>query len=806
MDSMRWNRQKSWLADWSRRMIWPAYLSRRTSEPVDLNRRTSKPAYLSRRTSGLADAVDYVLLTAKVVLLLTAAVVMLTAGALMMEKADPVYAEELTPSVYAEEIPPAENKNEYVLVPGDTFDCSDAGMHTSVYIKEPGEYTIKGKSETTRILVESVGVKLYLADGLNLNCGLLADHGLGASPINIGLEEGEKEGQVEIISMKDADIYLEGYLDPAIRKEGTSTQLIFETEDRDHPGTITAKGGRLSAGIGSSDSTINIQPTTGNMVFKSGNIVAYGGASADGYEGGGAGIGSGYCSRVDGITIDGGDIKACGSKESAAIGGGCLGRANNIIINGGTVYADTDAEEAGSTAAIGSGGGSLENFYNVADHIEINGGNVTAVGNGGVCIGAGGGDSPSLYNMKINGGTVIAKGEEGKVCTGIGAAKGGMILSMSIDGGVTTASGSGGAPAIGAYGTGSERQCLNMMINGGTLFASGGGTGKDDVHYDIGMDDQVRVGIIEIAGGSIFADSIKKPEDEKENALHRVEIGFDGMADNGKRVDNAVWSDPGYSYGMNDVWTENGGKVSFWLPDSDVTLNQLTVNKIVYEGSIKCSDTQGTMEISKGSAEEKGKLIIYYENNGGYVGRIHLYNTEHPGEKWFSDSCAVGEEDTITAEMTIGDEYCAQLQIWYFGWLDADKFTKKFTFTKPETDPYTVTSTGTLYNIDWKWKSNSESGEDLVPAAIKASPKTVKKGRKTTVKVTSNSGAKLTVKVSNSKARTALKKKYVKITNGKTAKITFTKKAPKGKYKFKVTSPANGSYKKTTKTITINVK
>ena len=60
----------------------------------------------------------------------------------------------------------------------------------------------------------------------------------------------------------------------------------------------------------------------------------------------------------------------------------------------------------------------------------------------------------------------------------------------------------------------------------------------------------------------------------------------------------------------------------------------------------------------------------------------------------------------------------------------------------------------------------------------------MKKGKKTTVKVTSDSGAKLTAAGKNSKAKKALKKKYVKIKNGKTVKITFTKKAPKGKYTF----------------------
>ena len=62
---------------------------------------------------------------------------------------------------------------------------------------------------------------------------------------------------------------------------------------------------------------------------------------------------------------------------------------------------------------------------------------------------------------------------------------------------------------------------------------------------------------------------------------------------------------------------------------------------------------------------------------------------------------------------------------------------------------------------------------------------------------------RLTVKAKNARAKN---KKYVKISSGKTAKLTFTKKAAKGVYKFTVTSPAKGNYKKTSKTIKIVVK
>ena len=62
------------------------------------------------------------------------------------------------------------------------------------------------------------------------------------------------------------------------------------------------------------------------------------------------------------------------------------------------------------------------------------------------------------------------------------------------------------------------------------------------------------------------------------------------------------------------------------------------------------------------------------------------------------------------------------------------------------------------------------------------------------------------IAVKNSRSKKAKRKKYIKIKNGKTAKIIFGKKAVKGKYTFTVTSPKKGKFRKTTKTIKITVK
>ena len=88
--------------------------------------------------------------------------------------------------------------------------------------------------------------------------------------------------------------------------------------------------------------------------------------------------------------------------------------------------------------------------------------------------------------------------------------------------------------------------------------------------------------------------------------------------------------------------------------------------------------------------------------------------------------------------------------------------------------------------------------EQKVNAKIEAAKKKARFGKKTVIKIFSNAGIKLTVKAKNARAKN---KKFVKIKNGKTAKLTFSKKAVKGKYTFTVTSPDVG-----VKTITVRVK
>ncbi len=113
---------------------------------------------------------------------------------------------------------------------------------------------------------------------------------------------------------------------------------------------------------------------TGDIVINGGTVTATGGRYA-------AGIGGGLSGYYGSIVINGGTVNAYGGQGSAGIGGGYTGMPDSITINGGTVT----ATGGNDTPAIGSG------RYNTTrgGSIAINGGHVTANGNGSDSIGIG---------------------------------------------------------------------------------------------------------------------------------------------------------------------------------------------------------------------------------------------------------------------------------------------------------------------------------------------------------------------------------------------------------------------------------
>ena len=116
----------------------------------------------------------------------------------------------------------------------------------------------------------------------------------------------------------------------------------------------------------------------GNIIIKSGTVIAYGGENA-------AGIGSIQNGGCGNITISGGNITAYGGRCGAGIGCGGDGRCGNITISGGIIT----ARGGMYAAAIGSAQGSTDEG-SICGDITITGGTVTATGgNNAATIGSG---------------------------------------------------------------------------------------------------------------------------------------------------------------------------------------------------------------------------------------------------------------------------------------------------------------------------------------------------------------------------------------------------------------------------------
>lgn len=475
------------------------------------------------------------------------------------------------------------------LKPGQTYDVGKASKNTSVYINKKGDYTLKGTSRYVRVVICCGGVNCYL-DGVNINCGIYSYTGSRASAMNI-VNDG---GVIKLISKAGTKNYFEGYMAPGIRKEGTKTNLVFETENPKKPGTIEAKGGVDNCGIGcviyASAAPWYTEPT-GNITINSGNIIATGGRQS-------AGIGGSLNGSLNGLTINGGDVKAYGNGDGAGIGAGYHGRAENITITGGTVYAQSEYGR-NSAAAIGGGGGSSkENSDCYGKNITISGGNVTAVSQGGGAAIGGGGDSPGK-NITISGGYVKARAE-GKTSAGssaIGAGGGNWRgdASVNITGGYVDAKGGEDTPAIGSGGgTNISHVTVNVNISGGTVIAKKGDKHASNTTHndkDIGAGFNYNDNVdVRITGGSVYADNVQNAKNSNGDKLHRVNVT---CKDIGNRTDidyylaDAVCTN-GYSYGLNDVKLihldeeHRTGMFYPWLPNTN---ERIKTCKLEVQGS-----------------------------------------------------------------------------------------------------------------------------------------------------------------------------------------------------------------------------
>lgn len=505
--------------------------------------------------------------------------------------------------------------------PGDTVDVSNASWNTTVQINKAGEYRLTGKSTNVRVVIkpsEGQAITVKLADGLNIDPSITSNIGVRTSAIEIGES---KDATVKLVSEAGAQTYFGSYLlCPAIRKDGTSTKLVFETEDPGNPGTIAANASysSCSAGIGSvyvlsygsSGTTGNIEINSGRVVAKGGNggagigggcrgsaqnITINGGTvEAEGFNGG-AGIGGGYGRNGKDITINSGDILAVSVDGGAAIGGGkadtvlssSLSRGENIRINGGDVTARADGDQG---AGIGAGGQGL------AQGIRISGGKVDAEASGaGAGIGAGGGKESGATDIYISGGDITAKGgvyAESNISAGIGGNfyqgrddKGAVKPQMNIviSGGIVNATGQIGIGAIHSGDAVYGNVKTNITISGGTITAKGLGLGN---FPDIGYYNNKGC-TTTISGGSVNAERVVKPVDKWGKTVGKTTVAIGGAAD-GTPVASIDLSGSFHAdvpYGTNDVHTI-GNLIYPWINSNNSVTSATDSSGAIYTGKV----------------------------------------------------------------------------------------------------------------------------------------------------------------------------------------------------------------------------
>lgn len=286
-----------------------------------------------------------------------------------------------------------------------------------------------------------------------------------------GLEKNDNTGNGTLIIKDDKN-------DDGTEK--TEEQKKAETESGKGAGSLTATGGTSGAGIGGGFNS------GANNITISGNDTRVTATGKDG----GAGIGGGYAGTADSITISGGTVDATGGSSGAGIGGGGTryyskgGSARKITISGDNTHVTATGGYDGAGIGGGAGGGANGGAGSVSN-VTISGGTVVATGKGSAA-GIGGGadlngiEGGSATDITISGGNVIAIGGKGSDSqsggAGIGGgtdiwgySRGGVGSNITISGGTVNAVGGRNSAGIGG---GDGAGCSDITISGGTVTAS----------------------------------------------------------------------------------------------------------------------------------------------------------------------------------------------------------------------------------------------------------------------------------------------------------------------------------------------
>ena len=210
---------------------------------------------------------------------------------------------------------------------GDAEGPNNVKQGDNDFVKDEGDTVITGKSDKHTVTIDtSKGDVDVTFDDLKIDVSGKAEvDGSGDSPVDAG------KAAVTVQGDHDATIELDG-----------KNEL---------------KSGSYNAGLEKdghrSEGTLTIKDDKG----KDGSLTAEGG------DGGGAGIGGGMESTGSNIKITGGTIEAVGGEGAAGIGGGVYGQGRDIEISGGKVsatggsYSGSEDDSRPGAAGIGDGAG-----------------------------------------------------------------------------------------------------------------------------------------------------------------------------------------------------------------------------------------------------------------------------------------------------------------------------------------------------------------------------------------------------------------------------------------------------------------
>ena len=209
--------------------------------------------------------------------------------------------------------------------------------------KDEGETVITGESDKSTVTIDtSKGDVDVTFDDLKINVS--------------GKTEGDSSGKAEGDVSDKTEV--DGSGDSPVRESNAAV-----TVKGDHDATIELDGdNELKSGGKNAGLEKNGNESSGKLTIKD-DKGKDGSLTAEGGEGGGAGIGGKHESGAGNIEITGGTIEAVGGEGAAGIGGGVYGTGHDIEISGGKVSATGgDANEnlhssRPGAAGIGDGAG-----------------------------------------------------------------------------------------------------------------------------------------------------------------------------------------------------------------------------------------------------------------------------------------------------------------------------------------------------------------------------------------------------------------------------------------------------------------